>query len=136
MSYVFLRSYNRHFYVDTRANPPRSIWVHPYDENGGGGSQNFSPPSGPPPPDQRNQYGQGPHQQMGYGQQPMMGGYGQQPMMGGYGQQPMMGGYGQQPMMAQQSRFGGGGMGGRMGGMGGMGMGGMALGAGAGCKCY
>lgn len=131
-------NYNRHFYVDTKANPPRSIWVHPSDENGPSKQpqQQFTAPSGPPPNDNRQGWGQGPPH--GYGQQgPYGGGYPQQqPPYGGYQQQqpPYGGGYGQQPMMMQQPMAGGNRMGGGRfgGGGGGMGMGGMALGAGAG----
>ncbi|PKI83225.1 hypothetical protein MVES1_003085 [Malassezia vespertilionis] len=99
-------NYKRHFYVDTRANPPRSSWLHPSDESRHG----YASPSGPPPGHQ------GYHQQ-GYHQQTY-----QQPMM----QQPMM--MQQQPMMMQQPMMGGGRMGGF--GMGPMGAG--LLGGGAG----
>jgi WW domain len=50
------KSYGRYFYVDTKASPPRSIWVHPHDEKDSKGSsagtdeKKFAPPSGPPPP--------------------------------------------------------------------------------------
>merc|ERR1712096_412765 len=30
----FDNNYKQHFYVDTRANPPRSTWIHPIDEQG------------------------------------------------------------------------------------------------------
>ncbi|PWN35828.1 uncharacterized protein FA14DRAFT_47635 [Meira miltonrushii] len=55
-------NYNRHFYVDTRANPPRSIWVHPSDEGKSSQppQQQFTAPSGPPPSDNRQGWGQGP----------------------------------------------------------------------------
>lgn len=124
-------NYNRYFYVDTRATPPRSIWVHPNDEHNPASSApsgGYAPPSGPPndsrawgqpPPPQQPLYGQ-----PSYGGQPQYGGYPQPGFGGGYPQQPM---YQQSPMMAQTGgrRFGGGG--------GGMGMaGGAALGLGAG----
>lgn len=124
--------YSRHFYVDTKANPPRSIWTHPADEPG----QSYAPPSGPPPPDNRGQGQPYPPQNQGYpsqGYPQQGGGYPQQgyPQQGypqqGYPQQPM---YAQQPV--QQGRMGGGLFGGgnrRPGGGGGMGPGaGMALG--------
>ncbi|KZO96631.1 hypothetical protein CALVIDRAFT_545443 [Calocera viscosa TUFC12733] len=46
-----------HFYVDTKATPPRSIWVHPHDDPQYIASipdkvpaKKFAPPPGPPPP--------------------------------------------------------------------------------------
>ncbi|KZT51757.1 hypothetical protein CALCODRAFT_121274 [Calocera cornea HHB12733] len=46
-----------HFYVDTKAKPPRSIWVHPYDDPqyiasipDKAPAKKFAPPPGPPPP--------------------------------------------------------------------------------------
>ncbi|EJU04614.1 hypothetical protein DACRYDRAFT_113999 [Dacryopinax primogenitus] len=48
-----------HFYVDTKAKPPRSIWVHPYDDPtfiasipDSSAPKKFAPPPGPPPEDQ------------------------------------------------------------------------------------
>ncbi|PAV22272.1 WW Rsp5 WWP domain containing [Pyrrhoderma noxium] len=63
----FDRNYNAYFYVDTKASPPRSIWVHPYKDEQflnehpevrkrleAGASPppsytSYSAPSGPPP---------------------------------------------------------------------------------------
>jgi len=53
-------NYNRYFYVDTKATPPRSIWVHPYEDEQYlrehpdirekvGNSPGFRPPPDAPP---------------------------------------------------------------------------------------
>ncbi|THH06948.1 hypothetical protein EW145_g3725 [Phellinidium pouzarii] len=65
--------YQQHYYVDTRATPPRSIWVHPYQDEqylrehpslreklARQRSSEFAPPPGPPlkqdrPPSYRNE---------------------------------------------------------------------------------
>lgn len=39
----------RTFYVDTKANPPRSIWTHPADEVSQNGSTSYAPPVDAPP---------------------------------------------------------------------------------------
>jgi hypothetical protein len=45
--------HQRTFWVDTNANPPRSIWTHPADDpdwqRSQGGQGSFAPPPGPPP---------------------------------------------------------------------------------------
>ncbi|TNY22542.1 hypothetical protein DMC30DRAFT_134166 [Rhodotorula diobovata] len=41
-------NYNQHFYVDTRATPPRSVWT--LDEVFKGAQPAYAPPPGPPPP--------------------------------------------------------------------------------------
>ncbi|GAA5834188.1 hypothetical protein JCM11251_000566 [Rhodosporidiobolus azoricus] len=45
--------HNAPYWVDTNANPPRSIWCHPLDDpeyqRSQGGSTAFAPPPGPPP---------------------------------------------------------------------------------------
>ncbi|GAA5924439.1 hypothetical protein JCM1841_001700 [Sporobolomyces salmonicolor] len=48
----FDESHQRYFWVDTSANPPRSIWTHPLDDPVYQKSQHssgYAPPSGPPP---------------------------------------------------------------------------------------
>ncbi|KAG9001074.1 hypothetical protein FRB94_007135 [Tulasnella sp. JGI-2019a] len=47
----FDRNSSHHFYVDTRANPPRSIWVHPFEDPQWQREHAASvgPPPGPPP---------------------------------------------------------------------------------------
>lgn len=117
-------SYKQHFYVDTRANPPRSTWIHPEDEK-----NQYSAPSGPPPGQDQRQFGSGsgggpgqqPYPQQGY--YPQQQYYPQQAYQQPYYPQQQY----QQPMMQQSymssGRFGGLG-GGRMGGgMGNMGAG-------------
>lgn len=89
--------YKAHFYVDTRANPPRSIWTHPADEPGAKpANAGFAPPPGPPPPrDQyRNSSPAGGQQPPPYGEHDSRApqGYGAQAPYGGGGG----GGYGQQ----------------------------------------
>ncbi|KAG8855675.1 hypothetical protein FRB96_006719 [Tulasnella sp. 330] len=47
----FDSNHSQYFYVDTRANPTRSIWVHPLDDPQWQQerTQRFTPPSHPPP---------------------------------------------------------------------------------------
>ena len=116
-----LTSYNRHFYVDTNAKPPRSTWYHPDDEPK---ESRYAAPSGPPPDHSNNKGPYGGPPAGGYPQHP----YPPQP----YPPQPV---YHQPPPIIQQApppRFGGMGMGG-MGPMGmGGGMGPMGMGGGMG----
>ncbi|BGP26425.1 hypothetical protein Rt10032_c11g4620 [Rhodotorula toruloides] len=115
----------QHFYVDTRANPPRSIWVHPDDEPGAKPKQTYAPPTGPPPSNDGNRAS--PYPQAGNGgaqsnpppyqsaQSQPGGGYGGPPPQGyggGYGpQDPPYGSYQQPPQPGydypQQQPYGG-----------------------------
>ena len=121
-----LDSYKRYFYVDTRADPPRSTWYHPDDEPEDAKrdtQKKYAPPKDQPPP--LNYPQQPPHQQQPpppMQQQPPPMQYGPPPPMQ-YGPPPSM--YQQPPpMMAPpmgggMGGFGGGPFGGGLGGLGG-----------------
>ncbi|TDL28596.1 hypothetical protein BD410DRAFT_893577 [Rickenella mellea] len=66
----FDSNYNRPFYVDTKATPPRSIWVHPYEDEQylrdhpevrekigrPSSAEGYRPPPGPPTPQRPASY--------------------------------------------------------------------------------
>ncbi|EGO27128.1 hypothetical protein SERLADRAFT_459998 [Serpula lacrymans var. lacrymans S7.9] len=113
-------NYNAWFYVNTRENPPRSSWVHPYATapSRSPPPQQFAPAMGAPPNREFNRSPYGEYNQGGWQNQPPQqygggppGGYGTgyQPSYGG----PPGGGYG-----GPQGEYRGnpGGYGGPMGG--------------------
>jgi hypothetical protein len=123
-------TYNAWFYVNTRANPPRSEWKHPADLFG---QQGFAPPGGPPPVSggSAQSYYQGTDSVSPYPQQPQQPAYGAAP--GGYSPYPAGSPYPQQPQQQYAQTPGGSDTKGPMGALGGAAGGGAA--GGMSCSC-